>query len=76
MARIYDIIYTTSLVISIEGDVNDGGFKTNLPPFDSYGVNNIADFLGSSVISNNISCLNRPYVPFVWTYNVSFINNN
>lgn len=76
MARVYDIIYTTSLVISIEGDVNEAAFNINQAPFDSYEVHNITDFLRTSVISNNIPSLYPPYTPFVWTYNVNFIDNN
>lgn len=76
MARVYDIIYTASLVISIEGHVNENAFDANQAPFESYNVNNISDFLRLSIISNNIPSLNPPYTPFVWVYNVNFINNN
>ena len=36
MARVYDIIYTTALVISIEGDINDNGFDPVQSPHDGY----------------------------------------
>ena len=76
LPRVYDVIYTTALVVSMEGEINDNGFDINQPPFDNYEVNNINNLLRVSVISNNIPCLNPPYIPFYWTYNVSFIDNN
>ena len=76
MARVYDIIYTTALVISIEGAINDNGFDPVQPPHDGYEVNSISDFARVAVISNNIPCSNPPYTPFAWVYSVSFIKNN
>lgn len=76
MPRVYDVIYTTALVVSMGGGINGNEFDINQPPFDNYEVNNINNLLRVSVISNNIPCLNPPYIPFYWTYNVSFIDNN